>query len=29
LNLREGNLEEPLHLTKGVDGLTWLPAIPK
>ena len=29
LNLREGKLEEPLHLTKGVDGLTWLPTIPK
>jgi YVTN family beta-propeller protein len=29
LNLRDGKLEEPLHLTKGVDGLTWLPTVPK
>ncbi len=29
LNLRDGKLEEPLHLSKGVDGLTWLPAVAK
>jgi WD40 repeat protein len=29
LNLRDGKLEEPLHLTKGVDGLTWLPSLAK
>ena len=29
LNLRDGKLEEPLHLTKGVDGLTWLPTLAK
>jgi YVTN family beta-propeller protein len=29
LNLRDGKLEEPLHLTKGVDGLVWLPEVPK
>ena len=29
LNLRDGKLEESLHLTKGVDGLMWLPAVPK
>jgi YVTN family beta-propeller protein len=28
LNLKDGILEEPLHLTKGVDGIAWLPAIP-
>jgi len=29
LNLRDGRLEESLHLTKGVDGLVWLPSLPK
>ncbi len=29
LNLRDGKLEEPLRLTKGVDGLTWLASLPK
>jgi DNA-binding beta-propeller fold protein YncE len=29
LNLREGKLEEPLPLTKGVDGLAWLPSVAK
>jgi YVTN family beta-propeller protein len=29
LNLREGKLEQPIRLTKGVDGLAWLPFVPK
>jgi DNA-binding beta-propeller fold protein YncE len=29
LNLREGKLEEPVRLSKGVDGLVWLPSVPK
>ena len=29
LNLRDGKLEEPFRLTKGVDGLAWLPTVPK
>jgi DNA-binding beta-propeller fold protein YncE len=29
LNLRAGKLEEPIQLTKGVDGLVWLPAVAK
>lgn len=29
LNLRDGKLEEPIHLTKGVDGLAWLASVPK
>ncbi len=29
LNLRDGKLEESIHLTKGVDGLAWLASVPK
>ena len=29
LNLREGKLQEPIRLTKGVDGLAWLPVVVK
>lgn len=28
LNLRENALETPISLTKGVDGITWLPVVP-
>jgi YVTN family beta-propeller protein len=29
LNLRDGKLEEPMRLTKGVDGLAWLASVPR
>ncbi len=29
LNLREGKLEQPIHLSKGVDGLAWLASVAK
>jgi YVTN family beta-propeller protein len=29
LNLRTWKLEEPIHLTKGVDGIAWFPAVLK
>ena len=29
LNLQQGKLEEPIRLTKGVDGLAWLPSVSK